>query len=288
MVGRSSRPDACEEARGSAQTPGGKKLSAERPQPERWGRQGLYSPAPLLSLASCGGKQRKQRLLGRQEVSFQNVLYSQLKAGGEESRRLHLSGHAPQNGLTFKGKAYELPGGPQSHLLAEREGGSPEELGQGPTETPVFLTAGISPSTPGQASVRAAPACTARGPSHPHIHSPIHPQRWSHTLAWFPGLAQPVPLQPIHSPSCRSPQTFSPSGCLSTPSYLWPPLTPCPPSDPGSTISASPTSPGVGPHLRPLSHNPRASDLQYQCPDSPAPLQSLPGGGGLPRAAKAP
>lgn len=186
-------------------------MSAERPRPERWGRQGLYSPAPLLSLASCGGKQRKQRLLGRQEVSFQNVLYSQLKAGGEESRWLHLSGCAPQNGLTFKGKVYELPAGPQSHLPAERGGCSPEGLGQSPTETPV-LTASHLPFNPWPGLCQGSSSLHCPRPLPPPYSLPYSP----------PGLAQPVPLQPIHSPSCRSPKSFSLSSCLSTPSHPWP------------------------------------------------------------------
>lgn len=150
-------------------------MSTERPQPESggWGRQGLYSPAPLLSLASCGGKQRKQRLLGRQEVSFQNAPYSQLKAGGEESRWLHLSGCAPQNGLTFKGKVYELPAGPQSHLLAERGGCSPEGLGQRPRETrplsgqlqPTLPEAPPTPIFTPLFTPRSGPACPT--PAHP-------------------------------------------------------------------------------------------------------------------------
>lgn len=60
------RRDECEKAHG----------------PERWGGRGPYSPVRLLYLASCGGKQRKQRLLSSQEASFQNIHYNQLKAGG--------------------------------------------------------------------------------------------------------------------------------------------------------------------------------------------------------------
>lgn len=119
--------------------------------------------------------------------------------------------------------------------------GSPEGLGQSPTEPPAYFPHSQLRSSPipGQGLCWCSTGLGCRDPPHHHIH---HQQLAAHLGLAFqvcPACHTPAYPLPPTPPRAGGPQTLrSYPGCLSIPSHLWPPLTPLPPCDSGSTIMA--------------------------------------------------
>lgn len=210
-------PDACG---------GGGEGSPKRPTHRRkWRGRGLYSPAPLLSLASCGEKQRKQRLL-KQAGS---ILPEHSLRPAEGRRTGQPTAASLKNRPISNRKVCELLVSPQDHLSAERKKeSSPRGTCLLFYKDPKFACFPHSCCLPlqsqGQPFRGTVPTWITPGRSPPpHLltlppclhHLPWLPASsaiWSNTLARPPGPASAHPL----SHAAGGPKTLQPSSALLT------------------------------------------------------------------------
>lgn len=161
----------------------------------------MYSPAQLLSLASCGEKQRKQALLQQAghvlSEGSQQPAKGRTVRGFQGSQQLRLSCHCPRTAMS------STPSHSSHHLPAERAGSAEGLAGVLWRPHTSHLRLLLC-----QASVSRAPAWSSQGPCHRIYHRPHHlPSLLSSTPTAPPVL--PIRSHPrtCHSQSCPNPST---------------------------------------------------------------------------------